>query len=66
MIAKQVIIDKIEVTEHGHIQVRTATRIVEDGVLLSETYHRYCLSPGDDLTGQDPRVESIAKAVWNK
>lgn len=66
MLTKQIVIDQIEVTEHGTIQVRTATRIMEDGVQLSQTYHRHCLSPGDDLTGQDARVVAIAKAVWTK
>ena len=66
MLTKQVVIDQIEVTENNAIQVRTATRILEDGVQLSQTYHRHCLSPGDDLTGQDKRVAAIAKAVWTK
>jgi hypothetical protein len=38
-------------------------RTMEDGVQLSQTYHRHCLSPGDDLTGQDERVSAIANAV---
>lgn len=66
MLTKQVVIDQIEATEHGHIQVRTATRIMEDGKQISETYHRHCLAPGDDLTGQDKRVAAIAKAVWTR
>ena len=66
MITKQVVIDQIEVTEHGIIQVRIATRIMEDGVQLSQAYHRHCLSPGDDLSGQDEKVSAIAKAVWTK
>lgn len=66
MITKQIIIDKIEVTEHGIVQVRTVTRILEDGIQLSQTYHRHCLSPSDDLSGQDERVSAIAKAVWTK
>lgn len=66
MITKQIIIDQIEVTEHGTIQVRTATRIMEDSKQLSQTYHRHVLAPGDDLTGQDPRAVAIAKAVWTK
>ena len=66
MFTKRIVIDKIEVTEHGIIQVRTATRIMEDGVQLSQTYHRHCLSPGDDFTGQDERVSAIAKAAWTK
>lgn len=66
MITKQIVIDQIEVTENGTIQVRTATRILEDDVLLSQTYHRHCLSPGDDLTGQDAKVSAIARAAWTK
>lgn len=66
MLTKQVVIDQIEVTEHSVIQVRTVTRIIEDGMQLTKTYHRHCLSPGDDLTGQDKRVIAIAKAVWTK
>ena len=66
MITKQIIIDQVEVTEHGFIQVRTATRIIEDGVQLSQTYHRHCLSPGDDLAGQEAKVAAIAKVVWTK
>ena len=61
---KLVVIDKIEVLETGHIQVRQATKIVEDGKELSKSYHRHVLSPGDDLEGQDPKVIAIAKAVW--
>jgi len=61
---KQVAIDKIEVLEMGHIQVRQITRIVEDGKELSASYHRWSLSPGDDLTGQDAKVVAIANATW--
>jgi len=61
---KQVAIDKIEVLENGTIQVRQITRIVEDGTELSASYHRWSLNPGDDLTGQDPKVVAIANATW--
>lgn len=64
MITKQIAVDQIEVTENNTIQVRTATRIIEDGKTITKTYHRHCLSPGDDLSGQDPRVVAVAKAVW--
>lgn len=63
---KQVAIDKIEVLEMGQIQVREITRIVEDGKELSASYHRWSLSPADDLTGQDPKVIAIATAVWTE
>ena len=56
--------DKIEVLELGQIQVRTATRVLEDGAVLSSSFHRHVLSPGDDLSEQDPRVVAIAEATW--
>jgi hypothetical protein len=61
---KQVAIDKIEVLENGAIQIRQITRIVEDGIELSASYHRWSLDPSADLTGQDAKVVAIANAVW--
>jgi len=37
MLEKKVVIDSIEVLESGHIQVRQATRIMEDGKELSKS-----------------------------
>ena len=50
--------------ESGSIQVRQATRILEDGEVLSTSYHRHVLSPGDDLTNEDPKVAAVATAAW--
>ena len=61
---KQTVVDKIEVLEMGQVQVRTATRVLEDGEVLSSSFHRHVLSPADDLTGQDPKVVAIANATW--
>jgi len=61
---KQTVTDKIEVLENGTIQVRTATRILEDGEVLSSSFHRHVLAPGDDLTEQDAKVAAIATATW--
>ena len=63
-LTKETIVDKIEVLEDGQVQVRTATRVMEDGVQLSSSFHRHVLAPGDDLTGQDARVSAIATATW--
>ncbi len=63
-IEKISVIDQIEVTEKGFIQIRRADKIMEDGKELSRSYHRTSLAPGDDLTGQDDRVKAIAQAVW--
>ena len=63
-LTKETIVDKIEVLEKGQVQVRTATRVLEDGVALSSSFHRHVLAPGDDLSGQDARVSAIATATW--
>lgn len=64
MLEKIKVISKIEVAEFGHVQVRESIRIVEDGQILSESYHRYVLSPGDSLDGQPEQVKAIAQAAW--
>jgi hypothetical protein len=60
---KIIVVDQIEVVENGCVQVRTATKIVEDGKELSRTLHRHVVSPGDDYSGEDARVQGICAAV---
>ena len=63
-ITKETVVDKCEVLgDYKQLQVRTATRIKEDGVLLSETYHRHVVAPGDDLSEEDALVRSIGDLV---
>jgi len=57
-------IDKIEVLENGIIQVRRADIVERDGVEIAKSYHRWTLTPGQDLTGQEQRVIDVATAVW--
>jgi flagella basal body P-ring formation protein FlgA len=63
-LTKEIIVDKIEVLEMGQVQVRTATRVMEDGAVLSSSFHRHVLAPDDDLSEQDPKVVAIANATW--
>jgi len=63
-LTKEQVTDKIETLENGTIQVRTAIRVLEDGTVLSSSFHRHVLAPNDDLTDQDPKVVAIANAVW--
>ena len=63
-ITKQKVVDQITVTENGIVLYREATRIIEDGNLLTQTYHRTSLTPGQDLTGQPANVVAIAQAAW--
>ena len=64
MITKQTVIDQITVTENGIILYREATRIIEDGKVLTQTYHRSSLTPGQDLTGQPEKVVAICNTAW--
>ena len=72
-LTKETVVDKIEVLEMGQVQVRTATRIKEDGTELSSSFHRHVLAPstktdgswGDtDISGEDARVQAVATATW--
>lgn len=60
---KQMVVDKIEVVENGCVQVRTATRIVEDGNVISTSYHRHVVAPGADYSAEDARVQAICAAT---
>ena len=63
LIEKQ-IVDLVEIVENGTIQVRTATIIERDGTEIAKTYHRHVVSPGDDVSNEDPKVQAIANAIW--
>jgi hypothetical protein len=57
-------IDRIEVLENGVIQVRQAEIITKDGNEIARNFSRWVLSPGDDVSTQDPKIKAIATAVW--
>ena len=72
-LTKETVVDKIEVLEMGQVQVRTVTRVLEDGVALSSSFHRHVVVPstktdgswGDtDISGEDARVQAVANATW--
>jgi uncharacterized protein len=72
-LTKETVVDKIEVLELGQVQVRTATRVLEDGVQLSSSFHRHVVVPSTktdagwvdtDISGEDARVQAVANATW--
>ena len=63
-LTKEVVIDKVEVVENGIVQVRQVTRIMEDGNQLSSSYHRWTLTPGQDVSDQESKVQAVCNAVW--
>jgi len=66
-ITKTTAIDKIEIVgDFKHIQVREASIIQEDGAELTRSFHRYVLSPGQDVSEQSSEIQAIANAVWTE
>ena len=64
MLEKVISEDKIEIVgEFKHIQIRTCTKVLEDGVELSSGYHRHVVSAGDDYSNESAEVQAICAAV---
>lgn len=63
-LTKETVVDKIEVLESGIIQVRCVIRVIENGEVVAQSYHRHVLQPGDDLSEEDPKVVAVANAAW--
>ena len=72
-LTKEIVVDKIEVREMGQLNIRSATRVMEDGLQISSSFHRHVVQPsvktGDtwadtDISGEDARVQAIATATW--
>ena len=63
-LTKEKVVDQITVTENGTVLYREATRIMEDGNQISQTYHRSSLAPEADLTGVPANVVAICNVVW--
>lgn len=63
-ISKKTVVDQITVNENGIVLYREATRIIEDGKVLTQTYHRTSLTPGQDLEGQPDNVVAICNTAW--
>ena len=61
-LTKQTITDKIEIVgPYNHVQVREAIQVLEDGNVISQSYHRYVVAPGE--TSTDPKVAAVVTAV---
>jgi len=62
---KQRIQDKIEiVTEYKHIQVRYSDQIIEDGKVISSSYHREMVSCGEEDKALEHNVKALADIYW--
>lgn len=59
-------IDRIEIINGAHIQVREATIITKDDVEIAKNYHRWSFAPGDDISDMSQEVKDIAAVVWTQ
>ena len=63
-LTKEVSQDKIEIVgEFKSIQIRTCTKVLEDGVELSSGFYRHVVSAGDDYSNESAEVQAICAAV---
>ena len=62
---KVVEVDQIEVKGEYSIQVRTATKVIDDGKQIGGvSYHRHVVHPNSILSSEDAKVKKIAEALW--
>ena len=63
-LTKEVTQDKIEIVgEFKSVQVRTCTKVLEDGVELSSGFHRHSIAAGQDYSAESAVVQAICAAV---
>jgi hypothetical protein len=63
-LSKVITEDKIEIVgEFKSVQVRTCTKVLEDGVELSSSYHRHVVTAGDDYSNESAEVQAICAVV---
>lgn len=59
-------VDQVSARDDAIIWVREKIRVMEGGEEVSWHYHRYTLTPLDDVSGEDKRVKDIAGKVHTK
>lgn len=71
-LTKETSADKIEVVtgqdDEGNtvtsVQVRTTTKVLEDGEVISSSYHRHVIKSGDDYSSEPANVQAVCSAVF--
>ena len=63
---KIVEVDKVELVGDYSIQVRTATKVMDDGKQIGSTsYHRHVVMPNSNWENEDAKVKKIADALFD-
>ena len=64
-LSKQRIQDKIEIVgEYKTIQIRYSDQIIEDGQVISSSYHRESIAPDDEAKAIEHNVKALADIYW--
>ena len=63
-LTEKIEIDRIEVVNQWIIQVRQCTTIEKNGQFVSNSFHRWSLTPDDDISMHEQKVKDIANAAW--
>lgn len=66
MLEKQILTLVDGINELGVINVKEITRIMDNGIKISDTFNRHVVSPGDDISNEDIKVIAIANAIWTE
>jgi len=66
MLEKQESYSSIELKEHGRVQLRKTTKIIEDGNVLSESHHREMRYPDQDITDLPDNIQAVINAYWTQ
>jgi alpha-tubulin suppressor-like RCC1 family protein len=59
-------IDSVTVTEDGTVFYQETTRILEDGIQISQMNYRASIAPGSNLTNIPEKVAQVCKVAWTK
>ena len=63
-LSKVITEDKIEIVgDYKAVQVRTCTKVMEDGVELSSGFHRHVVTAGQDYSNESAEVQAICAVV---
>lgn len=62
-LTQRTIVDQLEITRTGTVQIRLAIIVEADGVELSCAYHRTSIEPGGDVDAQIAAVNSHLQSM---
>lgn len=63
MLTKLNVIDKIEILVNNCIQVRIANQIIENGEVISTSFFRKVIQPGENYSREDDKIRAICQVI---